>query len=59
MSSQTMDPEKRVVQSNQDVYVYGYEKWSGYMVEVVMNGRNGKNLILLLLLKETYHSFGS
>jgi len=54
-----MDPEKQVVQSNQDVYVYGYEKWSGYLVEVVMNGRNGKHLILLLLLKETYHSFGS
>jgi hypothetical protein len=45
-----MDPEKRVIQSNQDVHVCGYEEWSGYIVEVVMNGvnGNGENLILLL-----------
>jgi hypothetical protein len=34
--------------------VYGYEEWSGYVVEVDINGvndGNGENLILLLLLE--------
>jgi hypothetical protein len=52
-----MDPEKRVIQLNQDVHVCGYEEWNGYMVGVVMNGfngvngGNGENLILLLFLE--------
>jgi hypothetical protein len=28
-----MDLDKRVIQSNQNVNVCGYEKWSGYMVD--------------------------
>jgi hypothetical protein len=49
-----MDPEKRVIQSNQDIHVCGYEEWNEYMVGVVMNGvngGNGENPILLLLLE--------
>jgi hypothetical protein len=34
-----MDLKKRVIQLNQDVHVY--EEWSGYMVEVVVNGIEG------------------
>ena len=48
-----MDPEKQVIQSNQDVHVYGgldiwlqmYEYGSGYMAY------EGERLILLLLFK--------
>jgi hypothetical protein len=28
LQSQTMVPEKRVIQSNQDVHVCGYEDWN-------------------------------
>jgi hypothetical protein len=36
-----MDPEKRVIQSNQDMHVCGiYMEWM-YVVDVAINGVNG------------------
>jgi hypothetical protein len=36
-----MDPEKRVIQSNQDVHVCGIHMERMYVVDVAMNGVNG------------------
>ena len=35
-----MDPEKQVIQSDQDVHVYGFKEWFIYVVVVVMMDPN-------------------
>ena len=57
-----MDPEKRVIQSNQDVHVHGiYVEWMNMKIVAMYGvyGGKGESLILLLLLEETYLYFGT